>query len=520
MDAGGVACDDLEQFFPSFLDEHVALPQSRQAKRLLLTLSRNRATLNASGVFFSPSRLAVDARGTRSTMACQACGHCLHGCPYDLIYSTNGTLNEMIAAGRIEHRPGVTVQRVEEVEEGVRIHGITTEGDICVLEGKRVFLGAGALNTTAILLRSLGWYGRTLQMKDFQFFQLPRLHFISHAARRGEHLHALCQVFIDIFDERLSPQTIHLQIYTYNYIFREELATRLGPLATLFPKTLVLGRILLVQGLLHSSQSGTIDVTLRREGDEEFIELAGTGNPVSNYCVQRNRSQVIHARQIDRTASDDAHAQLGAAWRGLSLRGYISDGACAQPRAIGPAWTAGGAQAGLENVVDFDRVPVYSCNDDYLHGHGERVPYWDERGGDDEEGSGRGGKRCQRLRWLDHRRGCQEQRKGYWPVRTPRKDDDIGWSFSAADLHALAATLRERGVTDLVHAAWDMKASSMREMEASCVAGSARLFDAARAAGAQRLIFISTISAFDQARAAYGRSKLLIEKITLEAGGW
>jgi nucleoside-diphosphate-sugar epimerase len=59
----------------------------------------------------------------------------------------------------------------------------------------------------------------------------------------------------------------------------------------------------------------------------------------------------------------------------------------------------------------------------------------------------------------------------------------------------------------------------MRQMEATCVAGSARLFDAARAAGVQRLIFISTISAFDRARAAYGRSKFLVEKLALERGG-
>jgi nucleoside-diphosphate-sugar epimerase len=103
-------------------------------------------------------------------------------------------------------------------------------------------------------------------------------------------------------------------------------------------------------------------------------------------------------------------------------------------------------------------------------------------------------------------------------VRAPQTDEDISWSFSAADSEALTAALRERGVTDLVHAAWDMKANSMREMNATCVVGSVRLFDAARAAGVQRLIFISTISAFEQARAAYGRSKFLVEKSALDAG--
>jgi len=102
-------------------------------------------------------------------------------------------------------------------------------------------------------------------------------------------------------------------------------------------------------------------------------------------------------------------------------------------------------------------------------------------------------------------------------VRTPQRSDDVAWSF-ADDPQALTAALRSRAVTDLVHAAWHMKAGSMSEMKRTCVAGSARLFDAARAAGVRRLIFISTISAFDEARSAYGRSKVLTEKTALRCG--
>jgi nucleoside-diphosphate-sugar epimerase len=104
-------------------------------------------------------------------------------------------------------------------------------------------------------------------------------------------------------------------------------------------------------------------------------------------------------------------------------------------------------------------------------------------------------------------------------VRVPQRIDDIPWSFATTNTQAVAAALRQRGVTDLVHAAWDMKTSLRHVMEKGCVEGSARLFEAVHVAGVQRLIFISTISAFDQARAVYGRSKLLTERIALQAGG-
>jgi nucleoside-diphosphate-sugar epimerase len=103
-------------------------------------------------------------------------------------------------------------------------------------------------------------------------------------------------------------------------------------------------------------------------------------------------------------------------------------------------------------------------------------------------------------------------------VRSSRNPDDIVWSFDS-DPAVLEAALRQRGVTHLVHAAWDMKANSLEAMERSCVAGSAKLFAAATAAGIGKLIFISTISAFAGARSAYGRSKLIVEDMALRHGG-
>jgi nucleoside-diphosphate-sugar epimerase len=103
-------------------------------------------------------------------------------------------------------------------------------------------------------------------------------------------------------------------------------------------------------------------------------------------------------------------------------------------------------------------------------------------------------------------------------VRTPRGAEDIAWSFDAAPAQ-LQAALRARDVTHLIHAAWDMKANSLAELERVCVAGSSRLFAAAAAAGIGKPIFISTISAFAGARSAYGRAKLAVEEMALGRQG-
>ncbi len=102
--------------------------------------------------------------------------------------------------------------------------------------------------------------------------------------------------------------------------------------------------------------------------------------------------------------------------------------------------------------------------------------------------------------------------------RRPSRAGDIPWSLEARDA-ALADRLAHDNVTDLIHAAWDMKQSSADAVERVCVEGSLALLHAARAAGVRRFVFISTISAFDEARSVYGRAKRKVERAVLNDGG-
>ncbi|MGB9409397.1 MAG: NAD-dependent epimerase/dehydratase family protein [Terracidiphilus sp.] len=96
-------------------------------------------------------------------------------------------------------------------------------------------------------------------------------------------------------------------------------------------------------------------------------------------------------------------------------------------------------------------------------------------------------------------------------VRHPQSEADISWSLESGE--DIAPALRARNVKTLVHAAWDMRANSLLEMEKTCVQGSAALFDAAARAGVERIVFVSSISAFEGCRSAYGKSKLMVEKL-------
>ena len=74
------------------------------------------------------------------------------------------------------------------------------------------------------------------------------------------------------------------------------------------------------------------------------------------------------------------------------------------------------------------------------------------------------------------------------------------------------------GVAVLVHCAYDFKPLRWGEICAVNIEGTRKLFWAARTAGAGKIIFISSISAYDGCRSLYGKAKLHIEKLALDSG--
>jgi nucleoside-diphosphate-sugar epimerase len=76
------------------------------------------------------------------------------------------------------------------------------------------------------------------------------------------------------------------------------------------------------------------------------------------------------------------------------------------------------------------------------------------------------------------------------------------------------------GFSTLVHCAYDFGPVSRKEIQAVNVVGSERLLRCAQRAGVERVIFISSISAFHGCRSLYGQAKLQVEDVVRSMGGW
>jgi choline dehydrogenase-like flavoprotein len=201
-------------------------------------------------------------------------------------------LPQLKRAGDFRYQPDVIVRTVQESADQVRIRGYhRVTRQLLEFEAERVYFASGVIPTTGILLRSLQAYDQPVPIKDNQYFLLP----VALAKRipnvRQEPLHALSQLYLEILDPKVSPYTVHLQVYSYNDLIGRTVSGAMRPLAKWLPSLAreLEGRLLLIQGFIHSAESSRILATLRKNpaDGKETLLLQAEANPGAKTVVRR-----------------------------------------------------------------------------------------------------------------------------------------------------------------------------------------------------------------------------------------
>lgn len=289
--------DDLEPIFPLFAKEPTALRMSRQATILYERLGKNRRLLQEAGIHFGQARVAVKG----GDAGCIHCGLCLYGCPYGYIYNSEQTLRELQRNPRFTWQTDRIVTRLRETTEAVVMEGYhRTSREPFEVRTDRAYLATGAIATAKIVLHSLGLYDRPVRLKDSQYYLFPLLLARSGGDVRHEALHTLSQMFIEIFDERVTQRPVHLQVYSYSDLAGQAVRRAFGPAAGLMEwlARSLERRLLIVQGYLHSDHSSKIAVSLSREGPDRLqvrAEMNRQTRPAIGRVVGKIRR---HARRF------------------------------------------------------------------------------------------------------------------------------------------------------------------------------------------------------------------------------
>ena len=253
--------DPLHRDFPLYTASVGKLPIPTAATTILTRLLRRGRARPDHGIIAGHARVAVQSEPENS-LACRACGRCHLGCAYGSIWSSAPPLERLAANGSIDHRPGTVVRRIIERDDRVAVAADGPSGPVTI-EADRVFVAAGAIASTRIVLESLGLWDRPVRLATTQGFGLPIL--LPPGMIVYTRPTSLASLFIE---SRLadSPHWVHTQIGPVNQLTQTELARRLKRLPGGDAlATLVARRPLAALGNLHSSEAGHHLLTLTRQ---------------------------------------------------------------------------------------------------------------------------------------------------------------------------------------------------------------------------------------------------------------
>jgi choline dehydrogenase-like flavoprotein len=257
--------DGLSLDFPLLSSGREALRPSR-SERWLLDALEGASILKGGETVFGQARLLVDA--TRGESGCRYCGQCMSGCVYGAIYKAGDEIMAMQKKGEIKYLPGHLVQRVAEEDGKVVISSVDAAGLQHNMTFDQVFLAAGAVNSTRLVLDSLGLLERKVRLSSRGGFVIPML-----SLRRVPHEWPDCNTQPGLFMELKGKgleHWVHVQISAENELLLQKLgAGKKGGGLLGRIKRFAASHILLLFVNYHSDHGGSYELWLEPAGQGE-----------------------------------------------------------------------------------------------------------------------------------------------------------------------------------------------------------------------------------------------------------
>lgn len=280
--------DRLDQLLPLHTSNPGPLKFSEQSEKLDTLLHRHVDTLEKQGFFFGQSRLAACFDGSlQRSDKCRNCGLCLYGCIYDNLYSSAWTLDDLCRNQNFKYLSGYLVDYIEKNSDKLLIHTKKdADGSAATFTADKVFLAAGSMASTRIVLKSKKMYNHPVDFKVSDFYILPSLTLFSKRNVIEEELNTCCQYFLQLKDKSIASRLINLQVYTYNDYYLKAFKKAAGIFYPIlqWPVRWLLDRFVVIFCYLHSDNSAQLKLCLT---EDDLLQVEGLRNSESRKIIKR-----------------------------------------------------------------------------------------------------------------------------------------------------------------------------------------------------------------------------------------
>lgn len=254
----------LSRSFPAHTDRLGALDPGPQGRALLADLRRAEGALLAVQTLYGEARLAVHTKDEDEALSCTGCGRCFIGCVRGSIFSTLPMLDDLVRRRRVGYRTGLFVDRIAERGSEVVVEAMDLgSGSRQRFWFDAVFIAAGPINTTRLLLSSRDLYDRTVALKESQKFIMPMLRWRGAKTAMESASPTLAAAFIETKAPGLSDHWVHVQVVAMNRTLLDGMGVPAGRVASHLAAP-VLRRVMVAWCGLHSDHSSALELCLRR----------------------------------------------------------------------------------------------------------------------------------------------------------------------------------------------------------------------------------------------------------------
>ena len=253
------ASDDLDSvgFWPIPFSD--STPQSNRMKKIQGDL---RSVFNAEPFVVGMARNAT--RG--SATGCLLCGKCMTGCQFEAIFSTENQIKQLIDTNQITY-VRAAVESIARGEGTVSVACTDLQIDQHFkVDAKHVFLGAGAIATGAILIKSKIVPTR-VNLTETQVAYLPI--FTLKPKPNETPNYTLSQVFVESQDGLTSSSSFHMSLYEPSEDWENRIKAVHPILGRLFSK-MVIKRLIAGICFFPTSISGQLQLSL---GEDMLVKV-------------------------------------------------------------------------------------------------------------------------------------------------------------------------------------------------------------------------------------------------------
>ncbi len=278
--------DALSEYFPALKrDSGESLRLTKGQRKLLQTFSSSTRSTNDSPEVFGQARLMTRIKSVGDRNGCNYCGYCNAGCVYDSIYKAGLEIDQMQLDQQIEYLGGWNVLTINEHGSSVKISMINeVSGEQKTVEADRLFLAAGAVNTTRIMLQSQNMSGFEATIKQTGGFLQPFVSPINYPIE-WPNQNTQTNLFLEFKEPRVSDHWVHVQVSQPN----EVALSKLG---------LTHSTVNSVRGKLAKFASGNLLIAMvnthSANGSQYVMRI---GNSFSNGVPQIESKRIQHPDQ-------------------------------------------------------------------------------------------------------------------------------------------------------------------------------------------------------------------------------